>query len=1207
MTSRSPATTSSVSALLADAARLAALAATGVLDAPSDPALDRVARLAARVLGAPTALVSLVDANRQVFGGCTGLAEPWATTRETPLSHSFCQHVVTTQAPLLITDAREDAQVRDNLAIADLGVIAYAGVPLVTPEGEVLGSLCVIDGSPRVWTAADVATLDDLAQGAAADLALRIASRQLATREVELADLLDHTDELACCTGSDGRFTLVNRAWRHVLGYSAAQALQLTPLDIVTPEDQGRYRAVVRHLMQGETVREFEAVLVAHDGRRVACRGWAVPQMTDAAGPAGTRVCVGARIGFRDVTAERQAEAARARLAAAFDASPDFAAIVAPGGRLLYLNRAGRRLIGLPDAADLAAIAMADLHPDAARDRIMADAVPTALREGAWSGDSVLLGMLGEPVPVSVTMVTHVATDGAGPPLVFSLVARDLGERMRAEAALRASEARAREAEARFRAALHASPDAGYLFEVVRDASDAVVDFTFAEANAAAGALYGMPADDLAGHSLCALFPIAHETGSSFHLFRGAADTGIPYEGEYQTRDPRATASWLSLQVVPIRVGDGPVTGLAVTARDITARKRAEGETRLLHEVTSALASAGDADDALAAALSAMCQAAALPYGEVWIPDAARSDRGLIYGSTWYDPADLRLAEFATASRAFAFPPGIGLPGAAAAAGVPVWLADVTVPGANFVRTSLSRHAGLRSGIAVPVVADGTVVAVLAFHARRPEAFDGTSRALLAAVGAQIGAAVRRRQAEATLRERETELRLTQDAGGLRGWTLDLVTDELRLAPGTQQVVALDGALDATAAVVPGVVARAAIHPEDLARSGADLAAACADADGHYTSTYRARGADGTMRWVRATGRVERTADGTARRIRGVSVDITEERALRDRAERSETELRALFAAMRDVVLVLDDEGTYVEIVPTAPDLLYQPAATMLGRRMHDVLPTASADPLLTVVRRVIATRTPESVDYMLDRPGAGRMWYAATVSPLADRQVLWVARDVSRQKRAEQALVELSTQDELTGLLNRRGFRPLAEQSLKVARRSGQPHALLYIDLDGFKPINDEHGHAAGDMALQTIARVLRDTVREGDLVARLGGDEFAVYAGRLGHPGEGRVLAARLRAALEAHNAAAMAAGRLWRLGMSIGVAEAEPGDDLDGLLARADAALYVEKLARRCYPRPDAGSTAPTAARSASAVNGFARNVSSGSDDVPRPESA
>jgi diguanylate cyclase (GGDEF)-like protein/PAS domain S-box-containing protein len=175
------------------------------------------------------------------------------------------------------------------------------------------------------------------------------------------------------------------------------------------------------------------------------------------------------------------------------------------------------------------------------------------------------------------------------------------------------------------------------------------------------------------------------------------------------------------------------------------------------------------------------------------------------------------------------------------------------------------------------------------------------------------------------------------------------------------------------------------------------------------------------------------------------------------------------------------------------------------------------------------------------------------------------IGRDVTEQRALERRLASLSEHDELTGLLNRRGFRRTATQELKSAARTQRRDAVLYVDLDRFKPINDAHGHAAGDDALRGVADAIRATVRDADFGARLGGDEFAIYAVGVA-AGQGHTIAARLRANLDAHNAAAAARGRPFRVELSVGVAELEAGDDLDGLLARADAALYARKLARR-----------------------------------------
>jgi hypothetical protein len=173
-------------AAVRDPGRVEALRSSGAMDASSRPALDRIARMAADLLNAPVALVSLVDADAQVFGGCVGIAEPWATRRGTPLSHSFCQHAVASREPLVVSDAREDPVLRENLAIRDLDVIAYAGIPLIDSAGHVLGTLCVIDHEPRTWSRQQLRVLQDLATSALSEIELEAARRQLSRLKTQL-------------------------------------------------------------------------------------------------------------------------------------------------------------------------------------------------------------------------------------------------------------------------------------------------------------------------------------------------------------------------------------------------------------------------------------------------------------------------------------------------------------------------------------------------------------------------------------------------------------------------------------------------------------------------------------------------------------------------------------------------------------------------------------------------------------------------------------------------------------------------------------------------------------------------------------------------------------------------------------------------------------------------------------------------------------
>jgi diguanylate cyclase (GGDEF)-like protein len=174
-----------------DPRRLAALAESGLVGSPPEATFDRVTRLVSEVLHVPVALFTLVTADKQVFKSAVGVGE----LRETPLSHSFCRHVVDDGSPLEVVDARLHPKVRDNPSVAELGVVAYLGVPLTTSDGERLGALCAIDHEPRQWTGRDHGVLEDLAGAVMAEVELRRANRRVAAAAAELHFAATH-DEL---------------------------------------------------------------------------------------------------------------------------------------------------------------------------------------------------------------------------------------------------------------------------------------------------------------------------------------------------------------------------------------------------------------------------------------------------------------------------------------------------------------------------------------------------------------------------------------------------------------------------------------------------------------------------------------------------------------------------------------------------------------------------------------------------------------------------------------------------------------------------------------------------------------------------------------------------------------------------------------------------------------------------------------------------
>jgi signal transduction histidine kinase len=220
-----------LSPVLSDPARLTILRDAVTPRAYPSAAFDHVARAVAHALDVPMALVSLVDDRGQFFPGASGLLGEIAVCRSTPLSHSFCRHVVETGAVLRIENARVHPLVHDNPAIEALGVIGYLGIPLTTSDGHVLGSLCAITHTPRDWTPADEEALRDFAVIVTSDLELRAELAHRERRDVtfdpsvtleglpdRVADLLEHLVEGAAALDREWRVSYLNGTGAKLLG-----------------------------------------------------------------------------------------------------------------------------------------------------------------------------------------------------------------------------------------------------------------------------------------------------------------------------------------------------------------------------------------------------------------------------------------------------------------------------------------------------------------------------------------------------------------------------------------------------------------------------------------------------------------------------------------------------------------------------------------------------------------------------------------------------------------------------------------------------------------------------------------------------------------------------------------------------------------------------------------------------------------------------
>ena len=283
----------------------------------------------------------------------------------------------------------------------------------------------------------------------------------------------------------------------------------------------------------------------------------------------------------------------------------------------------------------------------------------------------------------------------------------------------------------------------------------------------------------------------------------------------------------------------------------------------------------------------------------------------------------------------------------------------------------------------------------------------------------------------------------------------------------------------------------------------------------------------------------------------------------------------AILDAIPDMIFTLDADGQYIDCRAGIHDITVLPSEQPVGRNVSELLPPDLAERFRLGIRCALEEGMTQTLLYSLERAERDHH-YEARIVPSGKNQVVAVVRDVTLQRKSEEDIRRLAYFDSLTGLPNRRFIIEHLERELHHAAQSGGQVALLFVDLDGFKRINDSMGHNAGDELLQAVARRLRGQLRATDVVSRMGGEVPRLDVGRLGGD-EFTIVVADVEGESEASSIARrindvlrepmIIAGRQMVVTASLGMAMfPRDGGDAMTLLRHADTAMYHAKESGR-----------------------------------------
>ncbi len=843
---------------------------------------------------------------------------------------------------------------------------------------------------------------------------------------------------------------------------------------------------------------------------------------------------------------ERLERESAARLQAILDHVKDGIISVDAEGRIESLNRTAERYFGVRQV-DVQAEPLGALLPDLAPDGGLARALEelAAAQENTHfdlaAREVVARHQRGDLMPAEL-LVSRMEVQRR---TTYIVCVRDTAERSKAEEALKDSEAR-------YRVLVENAPEAVVVMDV--DSS------RFVDCNDNAAEFFKMSRDELLRVGPEAVSPPLQADGTpSFGITRGfvqeALSGGTPVF-EWLHKDSAGKVIPCEIRLVRLPSSSGNLIRASII--DITERKQAElvaaGERRALEKIASS--------EPLNGALSSITEVV-----ERVLPDSLCCIR-------LYDPMTRTLAHVAGQSlpREYValmdhYPAEIRFGSCAAAIALQrqIIVPDIAKDALWEFRRDAAARAGLRACWSTPITgADGRMLGTFAAYLRRTGMPSRRDLELVGRMAQLARIAIERRRAEDALRESESRFRGLFDnvVEGVYQVTMDGY-----LVSANPALIAMLGyaSLDELRAI--GSTGRLYVDPakrqqliEQLIRDGELVEA-----------EYDLRRRDGSIITITENARLNRDAAGQPVGFEGTVTDITErkraEQQFYDEKERAEVTLQSI----ADAVITTNRDGTVDYVNPIAEKMTGWTLAEARGRSVTEIVKLVAdggREPIQDPVRSALKSGEPLHLadqTALVSRRGL-EVPIQATVAPIRDRAgqtagAVIVFSDVSRERRMKRLLSYQAAHDALTGLINRREFESRLNSAIESARADRNVrHAMIYVDLDQFKVVNDTCGHPAGDQLLRQVTGLLQTRVRANDVLARLGGDEFGVL---LEHctPEQALRIADSLRQSI--HDVRFQWGTNTMQIGASIGIVEInQHTESVATLLSAADIACYSAK---------------------------------------------